>query len=174
MEIDPAKMDHVYRFAGGPNPLEVSIFNSSILTALSTKWAKYYLLLEDVYAFGPRERDFLVSGRMHEIAAISVVMEQEDKTSDFAGVHRISPVICHTPLPCDYPHLDILIRHQFTMNGVVYDETIQYEQWPGSMLEKKRKNSFIKQLKKSYQVELANQFLDHVKDEADHQYKRAT
>jgi hypothetical protein len=172
LTVDPSSLDAIYRLSPSPNPLDVGFFNSSYLTAFSTKWAKHYETLEDVCAVGPAIKDYVLSGTMRDISSILIEVEQDDLTSDFAGFHIIKTVIAHTPEPCDYPHLEVLIRHQFTLNGVDYDETISHYLWPGSLLEKRRKNSFIKQLRKCYQSELSNRFLTVVSDEESHQRNR--
>jgi hypothetical protein len=144
----------LYRIKNSGNPIEVP---AQWINAISCKWSKVvkkqHILLQPEKKIGD-EYDFVFVSELRKYKRESILNEQHE----FMGNHVLTCVIKHSPLPCDFSHSEILIRHRVyecVTNKLIFDEIYSYESWQNkTAMLKKQKNKFFKDLKSNFRLDM--------------------
>lgn len=144
----------LYRIKPKENPI---VIQPAWINAISCKWSKLiirnHIILEPDIKIGD-EYDFVFIEEIRKYQKKSILNE----THEFNGTHVLSCILKHTPLPCDYSHSEILIRHRIYKNNKTtpyFDETYTYDSWANkTAMLKRMKIKFFKDLKNDFRVDM--------------------
>jgi hypothetical protein len=144
----------LYRIKDNGNPINIP---AQWINAISCKWShlvkKKHILLQPEKEIGD-DYDFVVIKEIRNYKKRTILNEQHE----FMGVHVLTCVMKHSPLPCDYSHSEILIRHRVYKNEKVkpyFDETYSHKSWVDkSAMLKRQHGKFFKDLKSDFRVDM--------------------
>lgn len=144
----------LYRLKQIGNPIEIP---AKWITAISCRWSKFikknHILLQPIKKLGD-DYDFVF---VRELRTYERKRELSEK-HELNGIHSLTCIFKHSPLPCDYSHTEILIRHRVYRpeeKEPFFDETYTYESWANETAQLKRgKSIFFKDLKKDFRTDM--------------------
>jgi hypothetical protein len=144
----------LYRLKAKGNPI---LIPEKWINAISCKWSKLvkqkHIMLQPDKKIGD-EYDFVFIKEIKSYERINVLKDDHEYT----GVHVLSCILKHNPLPCDFSHSEILIRHRVFKNEEsvpFFDEVYSYESWESqTAMLKKMKSKFFKDLKSDFRVDM--------------------
>jgi len=89
--------------------------------------------------------------------------DYDDEHHPRRGRHILSCKIIHTPDPCNYSHIEILISHQIfnlVSGKKEFERTYSREEWEDkiAVLNQYEKNKFFKELRKTFRIKLTATF----------------
>lgn len=148
----------LYRLKSSGNPIEIP---EAWITSISCKWSKI-VRKKDILSHPANEKwndyDFLYIRELRKYHRTVVLNEQHE----FNGTHELTCLITHAPLPCDFSHSEILIRHKiFKLDETkpYFDEVYTYESWENkTALLKKQRHRFFKELKSDFRADMIRLF----------------
>lgn len=145
---------YLYRtgFKERENPIEFP-FSA---TAISVSWSNLILRRHVLKIIPETLGNNLYYSKIKELRKCRV--EQFCNEGEYSGPHLIIPVIKHSPIPCNYAHSEILMKHFYHENNEMRTTIIEYEDWGKSLFKKFKKGprkEFFKILELDYRAEIA-------------------
>lgn len=144
----------LYRLKISGNPIDIP---NQWVNAISCKWSKIVkkkdILIQPEKKIGD-DYNFVFLNEIKKYKRESVLNEPHE----YLGKHLLTCVLIHSPIPCDFSHSEILIRHRIydiESSKINFDETYSYESWEkkNAML-KKQKHKFFKNLKSDFRIDM--------------------
>jgi hypothetical protein len=153
----------VYRtgFKEDSNPIKFP----SVLTSYSLNWSKLIKpnhVLETVLAENPSLGDSVFFGKIKLIKLIDI--NSECPSGVYLGMHRIQTVMQHEPVPCNYSHCEILIKHTYLENNESKEVLLRYDDWKDCQLNVGKPPKFFKELRGNYRAKVATILNNRLQD----------
>jgi len=143
---------NAYRDEANANGIEIPGGNAN---AISCKWSKL-IRKEDIHKVEP----FKPSYRFCFFKEIRKLKLERDYLNgqQHQGRHVLTAKIVHTPQPCNFAHIEILINHKIfdIKNGKkLFEETYTYLDWKNkNTILNGNDNKFFKGLRGDYRIEV--------------------
>jgi len=156
-EADFANEHNLYRLTIDKNPLT---FPSGQTTGISCKWS-FIIAVEDLFKVeNPKGVNSYYLAVVSDILSCFKSGNKDDGGTNL-GWHKLTCIISHTPIECDYSHCEINVRHQIfedsSEHNLLSEAVYTSDAWEACMLNSKS-NKFIKTLRKDYRLELIKKF----------------
>lgn len=147
----------LYRLKVRDNPVEI---DPAWANAISCRWSR--IIRKKHICIQPSKPTYLDYHFvfLQEIRRYKKTGVFEHATHEFTGKHIITCEMSHSALPCDFSHVEILIRHKIfkAIEGqekLIFDEAYTYEDWRTKRaLLAKDGNKFFKQLKQEFRLDM--------------------
>ena len=144
----------LYRIKSNGNPIEIpEQWGNAISCKFSKIVKKKDILLQPEKKIGD-DYDFIFIKELRKYKRKSVLNDHHE----FMGIHVLTCALKHSPLPCDFSHSEILIRHQVFRDGQsipYFDEVYPYESWANrTAMLKRQKAKFFKNLKSDFRLDM--------------------
>ncbi len=144
----------LYRLKARGNPI---VIPEKWINSISCKWSRLvkqkHIMLQPDKHLGD-EYDFVFIKEIKSYQRKNVLIDDHEYT----GIHVLSCILKHNPIPCDYSHSEILIRHRVFKDErekPFFDEIYSYESWASeTAMLKKMKSKFFKNLKSDFRVDM--------------------
>jgi hypothetical protein len=140
------------------NGNEIS-FPGGRINNVSCKWSKL-IQKQDLDKVQPFSKNYRFSylNEIFSLQITSVYNENHERN----GKHVLSCKIVHTPDPCNFSHIEILINHKIfdlTSGVKVFESTYSRDDWENKTAVLRRyDNKFFKQLRKDFRIKLTTIF----------------
>ncbi|MDI1353874.1 MAG: hypothetical protein PSX36_03075 [bacterium] len=141
------------------NPIELPPSNP---TSISVCWNKLIQLNHVLFTVksGAKNPDNLGNrvfyGFVGEVKRFN--LERTCLSGIYTGPHVISLTIRHDPLPCNYSHTEILIRHSFYESNKLKSVIIEHSAWKSSLFKmvKGEDKKFFKDLELNFRADVVH------------------
>jgi len=147
----------LYRLKVRENPVEI---HPAWANAISCRWSRH-IKRKHICIQPPKPTyDDYHFVFLQEIRRYKKTGFFEHANHQYAGKHIITCEMAHSPLPCDFSHVEILIRHKIfqAVDGketLIFNEVYTYDDWREKRaLLAKDGNKFFKQLKQQFRLDM--------------------
>lgn len=139
------------------NPVELP---PSMPTSISVCWNKLIQLKHVLLTVksGAKNPDNLGNhvfyGFVREINCFK--LEKNCESGIYMGLHSLTLVIRHDPLPCNYSHTEILMKHTYHKNNQLKSVVIEHSEWKNSLFKtsKGEDKKFFKELELNFRADV--------------------
>jgi hypothetical protein len=140
-------------FKENDNPIEFP----NTLTSISVCWSNLIRRGDVLKVIPLRLGNYVFFGKMKDVQ--DCIIQQNCSEGTYIGQHKITTVIKHSPLECNYSHAEILMRHTFPdEKGITNSIVIKHDDWGKSLFKKYKSGpnkKFFKLLELDYRVTMA-------------------
>ena len=145
-----------YRITSNGNPV---VIPESWITAISCNWSKIIKKKDILHQPEKIIGDDYNFVFINELRNYKIIANIEDPNNNvYSGRHEISCTFIHTPIPCNYAHAEILIKHEIFKDEDIkasFSESYTHEAWEKqTAFLKKATAKPYKKLRKDFRVDM--------------------